>query len=140
MRTKRPGRGAVEDDIVVTVPVACKRIIEPMMELAASVAARVESARRAGEAVDYAALERETAKLTAAIERAAHGCMLEAVEVDAPHVEIGGNPRTYFRDVLLRIGQCSDVTLLTPHGWKEHFAAEVQAHRDDLARRIVGQH
>jgi len=52
---------------------------------------------------------------------------------------IGLNPRTYFRDVLLRIGECSDVAMLTPHGWKEHFAADVQAHRDDLARRIVGQ-
>ena len=52
---------------------------------------------------------------------------------------VGLNPRIYLRDVLLRIGECSDVAMLTPHGWNKHFAAEVQTHRDELARRIVGQ-
>lgn len=51
---------------------------------------------------------------------------------------IGLNPQTYFRDVLLRVEQCSDVAMLTPHGWKRHFADEVRQHRDDLARRILG--
>jgi len=40
-------------------------------------------------------------------------------------------PQTYLRDVLLRIGRESDVTKLTPHGWKKHFAAEVE---QELAR------
>jgi hypothetical protein len=49
-------------------------------------------------------------------------------------------PRIYFRDGLLRVGECSNVAMLTPHGWKQHFAQDVRAHRDELARRIVGQH
>jgi len=40
--------------------------------------------------------------------------------------EIGVVPQTYLRDVLLRIGRESDVSKLTPHGWKEHFAPEVE--------------
>jgi len=46
--------------------------------------------------------------------------------------EIGVHPREYFRDVLLRISTCSDVTKLTPHGWKKHFQAEVKAKRDQV--------
>jgi hypothetical protein len=45
--------------------------------------------------------------------------------------EIGVVPQTYLRDVLLRIGRESDVTKLTPHGWKKHFAAGVE---QELAR------
>jgi len=40
--------------------------------------------------------------------------------------EIGVVPQTYLRDVLLRIGRESDVSKLTPHGWKKHFAPEVE--------------
>jgi transposase len=46
--------------------------------------------------------------------------------------EIGVHPREYFRDVLHRISTCSDVTKLTPHGWKEHFQAEVKAKRNQV--------
>ncbi len=46
--------------------------------------------------------------------------------------EIGVHPREYFRDVLLRISTCSDVTKLTPHGWKQHFQGEVKAKRDQV--------
>lgn len=42
---------------------------------------------------------------------------------------IGLDPKTYLRDVLLRIARESDVTKLTPHGWKQHFAADVEAER-----------
>jgi len=45
--------------------------------------------------------------------------------------EIGVVPQTYLRDVLLRIGREPDVTKLTPHGWKKHFAAGVE---QELAR------
>ena len=38
--------GQVAWHIVVTVPVACKKIIEPMMVLATSVATKAERARR----------------------------------------------------------------------------------------------
>lgn len=43
--------------------------------------------------------------------------------------EIGVNPTEYLRDVLLRISTCSDVARLTPHGWAQHFMAEVHAQR-----------
>ena len=48
------------------------------------------------------------------------------------------DPQVYFRDVLLRIGQETDVAKLTPHAWKENFAAEVQARRDEILQRILG--
>ena len=46
--------------------------------------------------------------------------------------EIGVHPREYFRDVLHRVSKCSDVTKLTPHGWKEHFQAGVKARRNQV--------
>ncbi len=52
---------------------------------------------------------------------------------------IGIDPRTYLRDVLTRIQHCSDVTKLTPHGWKRHFAKDVAAHRDEILARFVGE-
>ena len=51
--------------------------------------------------------------------------------------EIGVDPRQYFRDVLLRISTCSDVSKLTPHGWKQHFAAQVDAERARALERLV---
>jgi hypothetical protein len=44
---------------------------------------------------------------------------------------IGLVPQVYFRDVSLRLAKCSDVSKLTPHGWKEHFAQQVQRDRRD---------
>jgi hypothetical protein len=41
--------------------------------------------------------------------------------------------------VLLRIGQETDVAKLTPHAWQEHFADEVQARRDEILQRILGE-
>jgi hypothetical protein len=37
-------------------------------------------------------------------------------------IAIGVDPRTYFRDVLVRIAHEPDVSKLTPHGWKQRFA------------------
>ena len=51
---------------------------------------------------------------------------------------IGLNPQTYLRDVLLRIARESDVTKLTPHGWKRHFAADVDAERQAAVAYFVG--
>ncbi len=51
--------------------------------------------------------------------------------------EIGTDPKVYFRDVLLRIGTCGDVQKLTPHGWKEHFAAQVAAERAQAIARVL---
>jgi len=90
MRNQHPGRGAIEDKIVVEVPVACKRMVSSIEALCDGVATRVESARRGGGAVDYAATEREIAELTAAVERSAHECTLGALEIDAARVRIGG--------------------------------------------------
>ncbi len=45
---------------------------------------------------------------------------------------IGLNPHVYFRDLMLRIGRCSDVMRLAPHGWKQHFSEEVDARRTQL--------
>ena len=51
---------------------------------------------------------------------------------------IGLNPQTYLRDVLLRVGREPDVAKLTPHGWKQHFAAEVEAERQAAMAYFVG--
>lgn len=48
----------------------------------------------------------------------------------------GVNPREYFQDVLLRIGTCSDVAKLTPHGWMEHFLPEVEKRRHEALKKL----
>ncbi len=53
--------------------------------------------------------------------------------------EIGVNPVVYLRDVLQRIGREPDVSKLTPHGWREHFEAEVEARRANATRQLLGQ-
>ena len=50
----------------------------------------------------------------------------------------GINPSDYFKDVLVRLSTCTDVKKLTPHGWKEHFAAAVAERRHALLQQIVG--
>jgi transposase len=49
----------------------------------------------------------------------------------------GVDPRTYFRDVLLRISTCSDVRTLTPHGWKERWEGEVTADRQRVLQTLI---
>jgi hypothetical protein len=68
MRNQRPGRGAVEDKIVIEVPVACKSMAGEINALCAAVAVRVASARAGRESVDYAAVERGISELTASLE------------------------------------------------------------------------
>lgn len=46
------------------------------------------------------------------------------------------NPREYLQDVLLRISTCSDVSKLTPVGWKRRFLLEVESRRQDALRRL----
>lgn len=50
---------------------------------------------------------------------------------------IGIDPTAYIKDVLLRITQESDVAKLTPHGWKEHFADEVERERQAVMDRFI---
>ena len=49
---------------------------------------------------------------------------------------IGLNPKVYLRELALRIGQESDVTKLTPHGWKEHFQPEVEKEQHAVLSRF----
>jgi len=49
---------------------------------------------------------------------------------------IGIDPKTYFRDVLMRINTETDVAKLTPHGWKQHFAQDVADHHEDILCRL----
>jgi transposase len=53
--------------------------------------------------------------------------------------EAGVDPRLYIRDVLLRIGRCSDVTTLTPKGWKARWMPEVDAHRQSIIERMFAR-
>ncbi|MEO5617781.1 MAG: hypothetical protein ABIS67_08415 [Candidatus Eisenbacteria bacterium] len=50
----------------------------------------------------------------------------------------GIHPGDYFKDVLLRIPTCTDARLLTPHGWKGHFEAEVTQRRHALLEQLAG--
>lgn len=50
---------------------------------------------------------------------------------------IGIDPRVYLRDVMLRIAHETDVAKLTPHGWREHFQAEVE--RDAALAHFSGR-
>lgn len=52
---------------------------------------------------------------------------------------IGVDPRLYLRDVMLRIARESDVAKLTPHGWRRHFQAEVEAEREAAMARFMGE-
>ena len=51
----------------------------------------------------------------------------------------GVDPRTYLRDVLLRIATESDVATLTPYGWKERWAKVVEDHRDSILERMLAK-
>lgn len=52
---------------------------------------------------------------------------------------IGLDARSYFRDLMTRISTCSDVKKLTPHGWREHFAGEVEERQQRAMRIITAQ-
>lgn len=52
---------------------------------------------------------------------------------------VGIDPRTYLRDVLLRIATESDVATLTPHGWKARWAEEVEQHRASILERLLAR-
>lgn len=47
------------------------------------------------------------------------------------------DPRTYLRDVLLRIAKTSDVRELTPYGWKAKWMPLVEAHRASILERLA---
>jgi hypothetical protein len=47
------------------------------------------------------------------------------------------DPRTYLRDVLLRIAKTSDVRELTPYGWKARWQRTVEDHRASILERLA---
>jgi hypothetical protein len=51
--------------------------------------------------------------------------------------EHGVEPGSYLRDVLLRIGKCSDVTELTPYAWKQRWAPVLAEHRASILERLL---
>jgi hypothetical protein len=62
-------------------------------------------------------LQREGGGKTAAI------LMSLLMTAQAAEIRLGD----YFRDVLVRLSTCTDVTKLTPYGWREHYAVEVNS-------------
>jgi transposase len=53
--------------------------------------------------------------------------------------EHGVDPRTYLRDVLLRIAKVPDVRELTPYGWKAKWAKVVEDHRASILERLAAK-
>ncbi len=51
---------------------------------------------------------------------------------------LGIDPRLYLRDVMLRIARETDVSKLTPHGWRDHFQAEVEQERQAALAHLAG--
>ena len=47
------------------------------------------------------------------------------------------DPRTYLRDVLLRIAKTNDVRELTPYGWKARWQRTVEDHRASILERLA---
>lgn len=75
--------------IVVEVPEECKGLIEPFENLVRDVLARRRELGCSGRGIDYAAVEVEVADATAAVERAAHATLLQALDLDAPRIKAG---------------------------------------------------
>ena len=49
------------------------------------------------------------------------------------------DPRTYLRDVLLRIAKTSDVRELTPYGWKKKCLPILEDHRKSILERVANE-
>ncbi len=49
------------------------------------------------------------------------------------------DPRTYLRDVLLRIAKVTDVRELTPYGWKARWQSVVEDHRASIIERVAAR-
>ena len=49
----------------------------------------------------------------------------------------GVDPQAWLRDVLVRIDHERDFEKLLPAAWKEHFAGDLDAKRQDLVRRLA---
>jgi hypothetical protein len=140
-KTNPVGRGAVAAPIVIEVPPELKSLAKPLLALVAG-AGKLVKAGRGGQAIDYAAIERELAAMTNDVERAAHQDILVSIEIDAPRIRAGGKTyvkvgqeegsyytmtgpitldRALYREVGVRNGKTIDVISLRTgaigHGW-----------------------
>ena len=52
-------------------------------------------------------------------------------------IAAGVNVKLYLRDVLQRIATEPDVKKLLPHGWKQHFEAEVEGRRNAIIDLLI---
>ena len=91
--------------------------------------------RRARHGWSWADLSRRSGQPVWRGGRTAAILMSLLVTAQAAGIHVGD----YFRDVLVRISTCTDVKKLTPHGWQEHYAAEVTERRHALLRQIAGE-
>lgn len=103
MAIQNPRRGEAATSaaapIVVEIPARLKHLVSPIEKLVESVGKRADQLGRDGRAVDYAAIERSYAELTAAIETAAHRCTLSAAAANEPQrVEVRG-------EIYTRVGE-----------------------------------
>ncbi len=89
MKTKVPGRGANDDDIIIRVPVQHKGFAKSIQSLINEVIAE-EHATVGGRAVNYAEVEDRMSTSVSAIEREAHAVILRSLEIDVPKIRIGG--------------------------------------------------
>lgn len=76
--------------MVIDLPEDLKGLEAPIRAIAETVQRRVRAARGDGRSVDYARVEADLAEQAAAIERAAHGVTLQALDIDEPFLMIGG--------------------------------------------------
>ena len=93
MQNRHSGRGTLEGEIVIAVPVELKSFVKPI-EALMEAAQQARRSARGGGPVNYPAVEQEVAELTAAIERVSHAEILAAHDVDAPRVAIRGKTFT----------------------------------------------
>jgi hypothetical protein len=103
MAIQNPRRGeataSAAGSILVEIPARLKHLVAPIKSLIDAVGQRSDQLARDGKAVDYAAIERLYAELSASIETAAHRCTLAAAAANEPQrIEIGGK-------VFTRVGE-----------------------------------
>lgn len=85
--------------MVIEFPEELQPLVEAAVQMIEQTKSFLGEARSGGGAVDYAREERSVAEQTARVEREAHAVRLAALDIDAPHVTIGGKPfRRVMRD------------------------------------------
>jgi len=142
VKTTNPvGRGDVAAPIVIEVPEELKSMAKPLQALLDG-ATKLVKAGLGGQAIDYAAVERQVAAMTNDVERATHQDILGSIEIDAPRIRAGGKTfvrvgkaegsyytmtgpitkdRALYREVGVRNGKTVDAISLRTgaigHGW-----------------------